>query len=279
MHLGVAIFMTDRSIRPDVLARAAEDAGLESLWVPEHTHMPVDHSPWPGGDELPDEYRRMLDPFVALTAAAAASTSLRLGTGVCLAAQRDPLLLAKETATLDLVSGGRLLFGVGYGWNRPEAEHHGTSFADRRDVLREKVLAVKALWTEEAASFDGEHVAFGPSWSWPEPVQDPHPPVLLGASLGDRTLRDLVEYADGWMPIGASAAEHGMARLRAAAEDAGRDPGSLSVTVYGTRPDAERLSRLAEIGVERIVLWLPSSEESRVLEVLDSHARLLEGLG
>lgn len=275
MHLGVAIFPTDHSVRPDVLARAAEDAGFESLWVPEHTHMPVDHSPWPGGSELPDEYRRTLDPFVALTAAASATTTLKLATGICLVAQHDPIVLAKQTATLDLLSGGRFIFGVGYGWNRPEAEHHGTAFEARRDTLRERVLAVQALWTEDEASFDGEHVSFAPSWSWPKPVQEPHPPVLLGAALGERTLREIVEFADGWMPIGASAAEEGLPQLRRAAEDHGRDPDSLSVTVYGTRPDPERLAALAEIGVERTVLWLPSADEGEALDVLERYTGLL----
>lgn len=278
MHLGITMFATDVSIAPDRLAREVEDRGFESLFVPEHTHMPVDHSPHPAGRGLPEEYKRTHDPFVALTAAAAATSDLRIGTGICLVAQRDPILLAKQSASLDRISGGRFLFGVGYGWNRPEAEHHGTDFDHRRDVLREKVLAVRELWTREEAGFEGEHVSFTPSWSWPKPVQDPHPPILLGAAAGPSTFAHVVEFCDAWLPIGAGPVFEHLTQLRRAAEDAGRDPDSISVTVYGTKPDPQRLVDLAEAGVERTVLWVPSADEAEVLGHLDRHTALLEEL-
>lgn len=278
MHLGIAMFATDTAIAPDRLARAVEDRGFESLFVPEHTHMPVDHTPHPGGRGLPDEYERTHDPFVALTVAAAATAELRIGTGICLVAQRDPLVLAKQTASLDRLSGGRFLFGVGYGWNRPEAEHHGAVFGTRREILREKVLAVRELWTQDEASFDGDHVSFAPSRSWPKPLQDPHPPILLGAAAGRSTFQHLIEFCDAWLPMGARPVFEDLPRLRQAAEDAGRDPDTISVTVYGTTPDPQRLIDLAEAGVERTVLWVPSEGEDEVLEHLDRHAALLEEL-
>lgn len=278
MELGVSIFPTDRTIRPDRLAREVEDRGFGSLFFPEHTHMPVDHSPHPAGQGLPEEYKRTHDPFVALMAAAAATTDLKVATGICLVAQHDPILLAKQVASLDLLSGGRAILGVGYGWNRPEAEHHGIDFDQRREVLREKVLAMQALWTDEEASFDGDHVSIAPTWSWPKPTQDPHPPVLLGAAAGESTFAHVIEFCDGWMPIGAKPVFDDLPQLRRAAEEAGRDPDSISVTVYGTKPDPERLAALAEAGVERTVLWVPSADEATVMDQLDRNAAVLDEL-
>jgi probable F420-dependent oxidoreductase len=277
VDIGVAVFATDRSWPVDDLARAVEARGLASLAVPEHTHMPVDHHPHPSGQSLPDEYRRTLDPFVALTVAAAVTEQLRLVTGVCLVAQRDPLVLAKEVATLDHVSDGRLTLGVGYGWNPPETEHHGVRFADRREVVRDRVAALRALWTEEVATSDREHASFGPTWSWPKPHQRPHPPVLLGAGLGPRTLRDLVAAFDGWMPIGATATREGLPRLHGAWDAAGRD-GAPVVHVYGTRPDPEVLGHLASLGVDAVSLWLPSAPRRQALPVLDAIAGAAEAL-
>lgn len=278
MELGIAIFPTDRTIRPDRLAREVEDRGFGSLFFTEHTHMPVDHSPHPSGGPLPDEYRRTHDPFVALTAAALATERLTVATGICLVAQRDPIVLAKEVASLDVLSGGRVVFGVGYGWNRPEAEHHGIRFADRRDIVREKVLAMRRLWTEEEARFDGAHVSFEATWMWPKPVQDPHPPILLGAAPGSLTFSHVVEFCDGWMPIGARDVREHLVLLHDAAEQAGRDPASLSLTVYGTKPDPGRLAELVELGVDRTVLFLPSADEATVLEHLDRYTALLAEL-
>lgn len=275
MDLGVAIFPTDLSIRPDDLAREVEQRGFESLWVTEHTHLPVDHSPFPGGGELPDEYRRILDPFVGLGAAAAVTDTLKLGTGICLVPQRDALTLAKEVATIDLVSDGRFLFGVGYGWNRPETENHGTAFGDRREVLRERVLAMRELWTQEEAAYEGEHVSFAPTWSWPKPVQEGGPPVILGAGPGETTRSHLVEFCDGWLPIGAAGLDDEIPALHRALEDAGRDPAAFTVTVYGTTPKPDRIAYLQDLGVDRTVLWLPPAGRDRVLPALDAYTELL----
>ncbi len=277
MEVGVAVFATDRSWPVDDLAREVEARGLASLALPEHTHLPVDHTPHPSGQPLPDEYRRTLDPFVALAVAATVTERLRLLTGVTLVAQRDPLVLAKEVATLDLLSGGRVTVGVGYGWDRPEVAHHGVPFAERRAAVQDRVAAMRSLWTEDVASSDRPYARFGPTWSWPKPVQHPHPPLLLGAGLGPRTLRDLVEAFDGWLPIGASAVREGLPGLRDAWEAAGRS-GRPLVHVYGTRPEAEMLRELAELGVDAVSLWLPSAPRAEALPVLDAIAAAAEGL-
>jgi probable F420-dependent oxidoreductase len=276
MELGVAIFLTDVSIRPDTVARAAEEAGFGSLWVCEHTHLPVDHAERPGGRELPEYYSRTLDPFVSLATAAQATSRIRLATGICLVPQRDPFTTAKEVATLDHLSGGRFEFGIGYGWVRPEIENHGVPFAERRSVTRDRILAMKALWTEEEASFASETVSFGPSWAWPKPIQTPHPPVILGAGLGPTTLAHLVEFCDGWLPIGRTATREGIETVRTALRDAGRDPDAFSVTVLGTRPEPGAIEALADIGADRVVLWLSSADEPTVLDELDRLSGLVE---
>src|SRR5581483_3258950 len=209
---------------------AVEERGFESLFLPEHTHIPASRrSPWPGGAALPKEYWHTHDPFVALAVAAAVTTRLRLGTGICLLVERDPITTAKEVASLDHLSGGRVVFGIGAGWNAEEMEDHGTDFRTRWKLLRERVLAMKAIWTEDEPSFQGELVRFPPLWSWPKPVQKPHPPVLLGGH-GPRALARVVEYADGWLPIGVRAKNlaDGIASLRRLAREQGRDPASLS---------------------------------------------------
>ena len=239
MHIGALIFPTDLSIRPDRLAAELESRGFESLWVTEHTHIPTSRrTPWPGGPVLPEEYRRTLDPYVALTAAAAVTERLRLGTGITLVAQHDPIALAKTVASLDLLSGGRVLLGIGVGWNEDEMEHHGVDPARRRAVAREHVLAMRELWTQEEASFDGEYVRFSPSWSWPKPVCDPHPPIIMGGAGGPITFRHVVEYCDGWMPIhGRRNIADKLDDLRRAADDGrpghGDDPDSAC---SGARP-------------------------------------------
>jgi probable F420-dependent oxidoreductase len=273
MHVGVAIFLTDRTIGPVELARAVEERDLASLFVPEHTHVPAEHSPFPAGGDLPDHYRRTLDPFVALTAAATVTQRLRLGTGICLLAQRDPIVTAKEVATLDLLSGGRFTFGVGYGWNVPELEQHGVAWRDRRAVVRDRLRTMQALWVDDVASSDAPKAPLEPTWAWPKPVQRPHPPVLLGAGLGPRTLTDLVDRCDGWMPIGSRATAEGLPRLREAWREAGR-PGSPLVHVYGTTASADALTRLADLGVDEVSLWLPSAPAGEVLPVLDRIAAL-----
>jgi probable F420-dependent oxidoreductase len=263
VHVGVALFASDWSSDVRDVARAAEASGFESFFVPEHTHIPVSReTPYPSGGELPPEYARTLDPFVALTAAASVTTTLRVGTGVCLVVERDPIHLAKQTATLDLLSGGRLLLGVGSGWNAEEMVDHGTDPAERWDVLRDRVLAVLELWHNDVAAYDGKHAHIPPSWQWPKPVQQPHPPVLVGGG-SKRAMRHAVEYADGWMPMPersrGSMADR-MAALAALAAEAGRPV--PSTTVYAARPDRDVLDHYAELGVERAVVMLPPRDDA-----------------
>lgn len=270
------IFPTDLSIRPAELAVAVEERGFASLFVTEHTHIPLDHSPWPGGKALPEEYRRTLDPFVVLSSAAAVTTRLKVGTGICLVPQRDPIVLAKEVASLDLVSQGRFIFGVGVGWNIPELEHHGVDPKRRFSITGEKLAAMKALWTQDEASFAGRYVQFGPSWSWPKPVQQPHPPIWMGGKLSEVSKRLIVEHCDGWMPIfGRDSIIDRIAELRIAAEAAGRDPKAVTVSVFGVPPKEAVLAELAGAGVETAILGLPPAPGDAVLPVLDSHAALL----
>ena len=278
MHYGVFIFPTDYSIRIDELARAAEERGFESLFVTEHTHIPTSRrSPFAGGGPLPKEYSHTLDPFIGLMAAAAATSRLRVGTGICLVIEHDPIVLAKVVASLDLLSNGRVLFGVGAGWNAEEMEHHGTAFPTRFRVMRERIQAMKAIWTQDEAEFHGEFVNFDRIWSYPKPVQQPHPPVLLGGE-GRHTLRRVVEFCDGWFPRGRAGADTVLAQLeelRTEARRAGRDPKTISVSVFGGKPDPSALDRYREAGIDRYVLPLPSEGRERVLPLLDQHAELL----
>ncbi|MGH7331620.1 MAG: TIGR03619 family F420-dependent LLM class oxidoreductase [Candidatus Rokuibacteriota bacterium] len=272
MDLGVAMFPTDYAIRPDDLARELEARRFESLWVPEHTHIPANRrSPWPGGAALPREYWHTYDPFVALTMAAAATTRLRLATGICLVIERDPIITANEVASLDYLSGGRFIFGIGGGWNAEEMEHHGTPFKARWRVMRERILAMKELWTKEEAEFHGEFVRFEKSWSWPKPAQKPHPPILMGGD-GPTTLDRVVEYGDGWMPIGARGGSGLLARIATLRErwvQAGRNTKSLDVTIFGVRPEPAALASLREAGVTRAVFMIPSTGRDEVLPLLD----------
>ncbi len=277
MEIGVLIFATDYSIRVDELARALEERGFESLFLPEHTHIPASRrTPRPGGGELPKEYWHTHDPFVALSFAAAATSKLKLATGICLLPQRDPFVTAKSVASLDTMSGGRFIFGIGGGWNVEEMENHGTRYPTRFKLLRERVLAMKAIWTEEEAAFHGEMVDFDPVWSYPKPVQRPHPPVILGGET-KYTLRRVVEFCDGWLPRASDSFDpvEGMARLREAAEAAGRDMSTLSLSVFRAPPEAATLEAYAKAGVRRALLALPSAERDTVLRVLDDYARLL----
>ncbi len=273
------MFPTDTAIAPAELARAVEERGFESLWFPEHSHIPASRrTPWggrAGAPPLPEEYWRTLDQFVALTAAAAVTTRLRLGTGITLVAQRDPIWLAKQVASLDLLSGGRLLFGVGYGWNKEEMAHHGVRYGERRAVLRENVLAMQALWTQEEAEFAGEHVVFEPSWAWPKPFQQPHPPVIMGASPGPKTFGHVVEFCDGFMPIhGRADVVAALPALRQAAEAAGRDPATIELGLFISPRRADEVARLADAGFTRFVLRVPAAPAAEVLPLLDEHAAL-----
>jgi probable F420-dependent oxidoreductase len=221
MKFGIAIFPTDYAISMAELGPAVEERGFDSLWVAEHSHIPAGRqTPYPRGGDLPEMYWHTLDPFLALSAAAAATSRIRVGTGVCLLIQRDPIHTAKEVASLDHLSGGRVLFGIGGGWNREEMADHGTAYETRWSLLKERVEAMRAIWTQDEAEYHGKFVDFEPLWSWPKPVQRPHPPVILGGN-GPRTLRRVIRYADGWMPNGRGYLER-IPELRALAEEAGR---------------------------------------------------------
>ena len=284
MQLGIFTFPTDISIQPADLATAVEERGFESLWFPEHSHIPVSRrTPWGGSPDappLPEMYYRTYDQFVALSAIASVTTTLRLGTAITLAAQRDPIWLAKEVASLDTISAGRVLFGIGYGWNKEEMAHHSVRYTDRRAILREKILSMQELWTQEEASFSGEFVRFEPSKAWPKPVQDPYPPVILGADAGPRTFSHIVEFCDGWMPIYRRYdVDGGVTALRRAAEQAGRDPATIELGVTGAPPDPAKLERLAELGFSRAVIPVPSSGRNEVLPLLDEYATLVATVG
>jgi probable F420-dependent oxidoreductase len=277
MRVGVFYFPTDYGMAVDELARALEARGFESLFLCEHTHIPVSRrTPFPGGSELPKRYVHTYDPFVALSFAAAATTKLRLGTGICLVAQRDPIVTAKCVASLDRLSGGRFLFGVGGGWNVDEMENHGTRYETRFKLLRERVLAMKALWTEEEAAFHGALVKFDPVWSYPKPAQRPHPPILLGGE-SDHTLKRVVEFCDGWFPRAKPGFDPAdmAARLRRAAEGAGRDPASLTITVFRAPADAAALGSYRAAGIDRALLEVPDASRDDILRILDRNAALL----
>jgi probable F420-dependent oxidoreductase len=278
MELGLTIFATDRSMPPAELAREAEDRGFASLYLPEHTHIPVSRrTPPPTGEaELADDYKRTLDPWVALAAASAVTARIRLGSGVALVAQRDPITLAKTVATLDHLSRGRAVLGVGFGWNREEMRDHGVDYARRRDRVREVVLAMQALWSREVAGFAGEFVRFEPSWQWPKPVQQPRPRVLVGGAPGPKLFAHVAEWADGWIPIGGAGVREAMPALCDAWAVRGRDPKQLHVVPMGVLPSREKLDYYASIGVTEAVLRLPSATRDRVMPVLDDYARFVE---
>lgn len=272
MRYGVTIFATDQTMPVHEVAVEAEARGFDSLYLPEHTHIPVSRrTPPPTGDaELPEEYKRTLDPLVALAAAATLTTSITLGTGILLPAQREPIVTAKAVATLQNLSGGRFSLGVGFGWNEDELEDHGVTMADRRDVTRERMLAMQALWRDEVASFEGAHVSIPPSWAWPKP--DTPVPVLIGGGGGPKLFAHVAEYADGWIPIGGSGLADAIPRLRAAVTDAGRDPDAMQIVPFGSYPTPGKLAHFDEIGVTECVFRLPSAGRDEVLTVLDEYA-------
>lgn len=280
MKIGVMMFPTDKAIQPIALAKEVEARGFESLWFPEHSHIPTSReTPWggnAGAPPLPEEYWRSHDQFVALAAAAAVTSKIMLGTGITLVAQRDPLWLAKETASLDMISEGRFILGIGYGWNKEELAHHGVKYTDRRDVVRENILAVRQLWNNEEAEFHGKHVNFSSSWSWPKPVQAGGPKVILGGAAGPKTIQDIVEFCDGWMPISGRYDLAGKVdEVRHAAVEAGRNPDEIEFGQFGTPPKPEVLEGLEAAGVSRVVLGLPPAPADTVLPILDSHAQLI----
>jgi len=277
------MFPTDYAIPIDELARELEARAFESVWLPEHTHIPASRkSPWPGGPNLPREYWHTLDPFVALGAAAVVTKTLKLGTGICLVIERDPILLAKEVASLDHLSQGRVLFGIGGGWNAEEMEHHGTPFAERWKILRERIGALKAIWTQDEAEFHGKYVNFEKLWSYPKPVQKPYPPILMGGA-GPHARQRAVDFDGHWIPIGGRAYSEPIAEsfadFRARAEKAGRDPATLTVTIFGVAPDEPRVAALRDAGVTRAVFFVPSATRDVVLPLLDQYAGLAKKVG
>lgn len=276
MDFGVVMFPTDLAIPVPELGRAVEEREFDSIWFPEHTHIPTSRrSPWPGGPNMPEEYKRTLDPFAALAAVAAVTERILLGTGICLVVERDPITLAKEVASVDHLSGGRLLFGIGGGWNHEEMENHGTRPTERWQLMRERVLAMKEIWTNEIAEFHGELVDFGPLWQWPKPSRAPHPPVIV-AGNGRGTFDRVLEYGDGWMPIPGGnwggSLEARIAELGRLAEERGRSP--IPVTVFGCPPRPEVVEHYAGCGVVRCIFQLPPAPADVVLPRLDSLAAL-----
>ena len=275
MRYGLTIFATDLSIGMIELAKASEERGFHSLWVPEHTHIPVSRrTPSPAGEPLAEEYRRCLDPFVSLTAAAAVTERITVGTGIALVAQRDPIVTAKAAASLDWISGGRFRMGVGFGWNVEEMEDHGVDARSRRDRAREHVLAMRALWESESAGFVGSHVTFSESWSWPKPRQNPLP-VYVGGAAGPTLFAHIAEYAQGWIPIGGAGLSEAIPRLKETVAASGRGPGTVEVTPFGSVPDHGKLDHFEKIGVTECVFRLPSAPEPAVMPLLDRYARLI----
>jgi probable F420-dependent oxidoreductase len=277
VRLGITAALTDTDVAPAVLAAAVEELGFDSLYLPEHTHLPVEEDTPPalvGGVRL-DDYKRCLDPLVALGTAASATSRIGLGTGILLAAQHEPILLAKQVATLDHLSGGRVTLGVGFGWNRTEAEDHGVDWPRRHDVVREHLAAMGAIWSADQAEYHGEFVDFGLTWSWPKPMQQPRVRTLIGGGAGDVVLRAVVEYADGWIPIGGSGLGAAIPRLHALAEEAGRDPCALSVVPFGTIADQGKLEHYAALGITEVVLRVRAGDGRSVRAELESLAPLL----
>ncbi len=275
MHFGALMFLTDYSMKPVDLARALEARGFESFWTPEHSHIPASRrTPYPAGGELPKEYYHALDPFVTLTAAAVATKTLKVGTGICLLNQRDPIQTAKEVVSIDQVSDGRFLFGIGIGWNQDEMENHGTVFDTRAKLVRERIEAMKEIWTKEKAEYHGEFVNFDPIFAWPKPVQKPYPPILVGGGF-PHAARRAARYGDAWAPVGMELTDEIIAKFRAMVKDAGRDPESCKIDLMMPPEDLDALKRYRDKGINRVVAFLPSAKDDKVLPILDRWAELI----
>lgn len=277
MQIGLFPFLTDYSMPVDQLAIAAEERGFDSIWVPEHTHIPANRrTDYPGGGELPKEYSHTLDPFVALAMAAGVTKNLKLATGICLLIEHQALTIAKTVATLDHLSGGRVMLGLGAGWNREEMENHGTQYASRFRKLEEQMAALREIWTNEEATFHGEFENFDSVWSWPKPVQQPHPPLILGGET-DHTLKRIVRLGDGWLPraMNPERVFTGMEKLRRFAEEAGRDPATISVSVFAPPPKDDVINRFRETAAERVILMVPPQDTDATLRRLDRYANWL----
>jgi probable F420-dependent oxidoreductase len=275
MHFGALMFLTDYSMKPVDLARALEARGFESFWTPEHSHIPASRrTPYPMGGELPKEYYHAMDPFVTLTAAAVATKTLKVGTGICLLNQRDPIQTAKEVATIDQVSDGRFLFGIGIGWNQDEMENHGSVFDTRAKLVRERIEAMKEIWTKEKAEYHGEFVNFDPVFAWPKPVQKPYPPIFVGGGF-PHAARRAARYGDAWAPVGMELTDEIIAKFQAMVKDAGRDPGSVKIDLMMPPEDLDALKRYRDKGINRVVAFLPSAKDDEVLPILDRWAELI----
>ena len=278
MHVGVAMFCTNYSIPPAALAQALERRGFDSMWAPEHSHIPVSRaSAFPRGGALPQKYFDVMDPFVVLSAAATVTTRLKVATGICLVAQRDAIQTAKAVASLDQISGGRFVFGVGPGWNADEMANHGTEFGSRMKIMRERIEAMRAIWTQSKPEYHGEFVDFPPMMQWPKPVQKPHPPIIVGGGF-PHGARRAAQYGDGWMPLGARGWDvaQTLPKFAAMVREAGRDPAELELTVFGVRPDADEIARMRDAGVGRVTLSLPSHDRDSAMRKLDEFASLCE---
>ncbi len=283
MQFGAAMFFTDYSMGAGELAQALEARGFESIWAPEHSHIPTSRrSPFAAGGDLPKQYYDVMDPFVTLTAAAVVTNRIKLGTGVCLITQRDPIQTAKLVASIDQVSNGRFLFGIGGGWNAEEMEDHGTVFKTRFKLMRERVEAMQAIWTQDAAEYHGELVDFAPMAAWPKPVQKPHPPVIVGGAF-PHSARRALRYGDGWIP-NASRPQYEdvtdfLPHFRQMAAEMGRDPAAVPVTVWGAGEDFDRLRRYQDQGIARLVVSLPPEPADKTLPTLDRWAELIRRIG
>ncbi|WP_329615588.1 LLM class F420-dependent oxidoreductase [Streptomyces brevispora] len=281
MRIATTIFLTDETITPVRLAHQLEQRGFAGLYLPEHTHIPVSRqTPYPAGGELPPEYGRTLDPFVALAQAAAVTERLALGTGITLIAQHDPIDLAKQIATLDHLSAGRFTLGLGFGWNVEEAADHGVDWRTRRDLVRDRMALMRALWSDEPTAYEGEFGSVQASHAYPKPCQQPRGPVvgprtLIGGAAGPKLFAHIARYADGWLPIGGRGLTESVPKLRTAWESAGRDPKDLQVVPYAVLPGAGKLAHYADLGIEEVVLQLPPAGEAEVLRTLDAYAEYL----
>jgi len=280
MLFGASMFFTDYSMTPAELAQALEARGFESVWAPEHSHIPLSRkTPTPGGGDLAKHYYDVMDPFVTLTAAAMATRTLKIGTGVCLVNQRDPIQTAKLVASIDQVSGGRFLFGIGVGWNQDEMENHGTVFATRAKLVRERVEAMKEIWTKSKAEYHGEFVNFDPMMTWPKPVQKPHPEVIVGGAF-PHAARRAIRYGDGWIPLAGRMGQDSdvftiVPKFREMLKEAGRDPATYPISLFSSPEDADTLKRYRDLGITRVAVSMPSAKADVVLPILDRWAALM----
>jgi probable F420-dependent oxidoreductase len=276
MQFGASMFFTDYSMTPAALGQALEERGFESVWAPEHSHIPLSRkTPFPGGGDVPKPYYDAMDPFVSLTAAAAATKTLKVATGVCLVNQRDTIQTAKIVASLDQISGGRFLFGVGVGWNQDEMENHGTVFATRAKLTRERIEAMKEIWTKTKPEYHGEFVNFDPMMAWPKPVQTPHPPVIVGGAFPQGARRAL-RYGDGWIPVAGPLMSGDPGELvqefKKLAAEVGRDPATVPLSIFGAKEELDLLTRYRDLGIARVVVALASAKEDKILPILDRWA-------